>query len=116
LTLLYVITILITGDYQTLYWEEIITMNKTELVNSMADKSGLSKKDAEKALNAFLNVVEDAMVDGDKIALVGFGTFEVRTRAARKGRNPQTKEEITIPESKTPAFKAGKAFKDAVNK
>lgn len=91
-------------------------MNKNELVNSMAQKSSLSKKDVEKALNAFLESVEDALVNGDKVQLVGFGSFEVRERAARKGRNPQTKEEITIEASKAPIFRVGKALKDTVNK
>jgi len=91
-------------------------MNKAELVASMAEKSGMSKKDAEKALNAFIESVEGALIAGDKVQLVGFGSFEVRERAARKGRNPRTKEEITIPASKVPVFKVGKAFKDAVSK
>lgn len=91
-------------------------MNKTDLVNSMAQKSSLSKKDAEKALNAFIESVEGALVSGDKVQLVGFGSFEVRERAARKGRNPQTKEEITIEASKAPIFRVGKALKDTVNK
>ncbi|MGE4282581.1 MAG: HU family DNA-binding protein [Clostridia bacterium] len=91
-------------------------MNKSELVASMAEKSAMSKKDAEKALNAFVESVQDALVNGDKVQLVGFGSFEVRQRAERKGRNPQTKEEITIPASKVPVFKVGKALKDAVGK
>ena len=91
-------------------------MNKSDLVTSIADKSELSKKDAEKALNAFLESVEDALVEGDKVQLVGFGSFEVRQRAARKGRNPQTREEITVPASKAPVFKVGKALKELVNK
>ena len=91
-------------------------MNKTELVAAMADKAGLTKKDAEATLNAFVDVVTEALVKGDKVQLVGFGSFEVRKRAARKGRNPQTKEEIKIPASKAPVFKAGKALKDLVNK
>lgn len=91
-------------------------MNKAELISSMAEKSELSKKDAEKALNAFLESVEDALVKGDKVQLVGFGSFEVRRRAERKGKNPQTKEEITIPATNAPIFKVGKALKDAVNK
>lgn len=91
-------------------------MNKSELVNKMAEKGSLSKKDAEKALNALLESVEEALVNGDKVQLVGFGSFEVRERAARKGRNPQTKEEITIEASKSPIFKVGKALKDSVNK
>lgn len=91
-------------------------MNKAELVASMAEKSQMSKKDAEKALNAFIESVEDALVKGEKVQLVGFGSFEVRQRAERKGRNPQTKEEITIAASRAPIFKVGKALKDAVNK
>jgi DNA-binding protein HU-beta len=90
-------------------------MNKTDLVGDMAQKSELSKKDAEKALNAFIESVEDALTNGDRVQLVGFGSFEVRQRAERKGRNPQTKAEITIPASKTPIFKVGKALKDKVN-
>ncbi len=89
-------------------------MNKTELIAAMAEKAELSKKDAEKALAAFIESVEGALAKNDKVQLVGFGTFEVKTRAARKGRNPRTKQEITIPASKAPAFKAGKAFKDAI--
>ena len=76
----------------------------------------MSKKDAEKAVNAFVDTVEEALTGGDKVSLVGFGTFEVRSRAARKGLNPQTKEEIDIPASRVPAFKAGKALKDSVTK
>ncbi|MBZ4645081.1 MAG: DNA-binding protein HU-beta [Petroclostridium sp.] len=91
-------------------------MNKAELVAAMAEKSEMSKKDAEKALNAFIDSVQDALVKGDKVQLVGFGSFEVRQRAERKGRNPQTKEEITIPASKVPVFKVGKALRDAVSK
>lgn len=91
-------------------------MNKAELVSKMAEKSELTKKEAEAALNAFMKSVEEALVAGDKVQLVGFGSFEVRKRAARKGRNPQTKEEIKIPASKAPVFKAGKALKDLVNK
>lgn len=90
-------------------------MNKAELIASVAGISGLSKKDAEKAINAFTKSVEDALKKGDKVQLVGFGTFEVRERAARKGRNPQTNQEIIIPASKVPAFKVGKALKDAIN-
>jgi len=89
-------------------------MNKTELIAAIAEKAELSKKDAEKALVAFIESVEGALAKNDKVQLVGFGTFEVKTRAARKGRNPRTKQEITIPASKAPAFKAGKAFKDAI--
>ncbi|WP_010247217.1 HU family DNA-binding protein [Acetivibrio cellulolyticus] len=91
-------------------------MNKTELVNSIASKSGLNKKNSEAALNALISSVEETLEKGDKVVLVGFGTFEVRNRAARKGRNPQTKKEITIPASKAPVFKAGKGLKDIINK
>ncbi len=91
-------------------------MNKTELVAAIAEKANLSKKDAEKAIAAFTDTVTDALKAGDKIQLVGFGTFEVRERAARTGINPQTKQTITIAASKNPVFKAGKAFKDAVAK
>ena len=90
-------------------------MNKSDLVAAMAAKTGDTKKSAEETLNAFIDVVTDALVKGDKVQLVGFGSFEVRKRAARKGRNPQTKEEIKIPASKAPVFKAGKALKDLVN-
>ena len=90
-------------------------MNKTELIAAIAAKTGETKKDAEATLNAFVNVVSETLAKGDKVQLVGFGSFEVRKRAARKGRNPQTKEEIKIPASKAPVFKAGKALKDAVN-
>ncbi len=91
-------------------------MNKVELVAAVAEKANLTKKDAEKALAAVLDTIVDAVADGDKVALVGFGTFETRERAARTGRNPRTNETITIAASKQPAFKAGKAFKDAVAK
>ena len=90
-------------------------MNKSDLVAAMAAKTGDTKKSAEETLNAFVDVVTEALVKGDKVQLVGFGSFEVRKRAARKGRNPQTKEEIKIPASKAPVFKAGKALKDLVN-
>ncbi|MDA8213259.1 MAG: HU family DNA-binding protein [Clostridia bacterium] len=89
-------------------------MNKSELVSSVAEKSELTKKDAEKAVNAVFASIEEALSKGDKVQLVGFGTFEVRERAARKGRNPQTGAEIEIAAAKIPAFKAGKALKDAV--
>ena len=89
-------------------------MNKTDLVNSIASKTGLSKKNSEAALNAVISSIEEALESGDKVVLVGFGTFEVRNRAERKGRNPQTKEEIVIPASKAPVFKAGKGLKDKV--
>ena len=91
-------------------------MNKSDLIADIAAKTGSTKKDAEATLNAFVDVVTDSLVKGDKVQLVGFGSFEVRKRAARKGRNPQTKEEIKIPASKAPVFKAGKALKDLVNK
>ena len=91
-------------------------MNKSEIIAAMAEKSGLSKKDSEKALGAFMDTVVDALKEGDKVALVGFGTFDVRERAARTGLNPRTKEPIEIAASKAPAFKAGKAFKDELNK
>ena len=91
-------------------------MNKSDLVAAIAAKTGETKKGAEDSLNAFVSVVTEALAKGDKVQLVGFGSFEVRKRAARKGRNPQTKEEIKIPASKAPVFKAGKAFKDLVNK
>ena len=89
-------------------------MNKTELIAAIADKAGLSKKDAEAAVKAFVDVVSDAMKNGDKVQLVGFGTFEVSERSARTGRNPQTGETIEIAASRTPRFKAGKALKDLV--
>ena len=90
-------------------------MNKTELVAAMAEKAQLSKKDAEAALKAFTEVVTEELKKGEKIQLVGFGTFEVSERAARTGRNPQTGAEMTIAASKAPKFKAGKALKDSVN-
>ena len=91
-------------------------MNKAELIAKIAEESKLTKKAAETALDAFMTTVEGALKNGEKVQLVGFGTFEVRQRAARKGRNPQTKEEIKIPASKAPVFKAGKALKELVNK
>ena len=91
-------------------------MNKSDLIAAIAAKTGETKKDAEATLNAFIDVVTEALVKGEKVQLVGFGSFEVRKRAARKGRNPQTKEEIKIPASKAPVFKAGKALKELVNK
>jgi DNA-binding protein HU-beta len=90
-------------------------MNKTELIYAISEKSGLNKKSSEIALNATLSVIEDELKDGGKVVLVGFGTFEVRERAARKGRNPQTSQEIQIPASKAPVFKAGKSLKDIIN-
>lgn len=92
-----------------------IIMNKKELVVAMAEKSEMSKKDVEKALQAFTDVVSEQLQKGEKIQLVGFGTFEVSERAARTGRNPKSGEEMTIPASKAPKFKAGKALKDLVN-
>lgn len=91
-------------------------MNKSELVEMLAKKSGASKKDSEAVLNAFTETVTNALKKGDKIQLVGFGTFEVSKRAARKGRNPQTGAEIKIAAAKLPKFKPGKALKDALNK
>ena len=90
-------------------------MNKTELIAAVAEKAELSKKDAEKAVKAFTDVVSEELVNGGKIQLVGFGTFEVRNREARTGKNPRTGEAIQIAASKVPAFKAGKALKDVVN-
>jgi DNA-binding protein HU-beta len=91
-------------------------VNKAELITSIADKSKLTKKDAEAALKAFIESVEEALENGEKVQLVGFGTFETRERAAREGRNPRTKETIQIPASVVPVFKAGKEFKEKVNK
>ena len=90
-------------------------MNKTELVAAMAEQTNLSKKDAEAALKAFIDVVSEELKKGEKFQLVGFGTFEVSERAAREGRNPQTGETMEIKASKTPKFKAGKALKDMMN-
>ena len=90
-------------------------MNKTELVAAIADEAGLSKKDAEKALKAFTDVVTEELKKGEKVQLVGFGTFEVSERAAREGRNPQTGAAMKIAASKAPKFKAGKALKDSIN-
>ena len=89
-------------------------MNKNEFVAAIAEKSGLTKKDAEAALNAYTAVVTDALKAGDSVQLIGFGTFEVRERAARQGRNPHTGETIEIAAAKVPAFKPGKALKDAI--
>lgn len=91
-------------------------MNKTDLIAAVAEKAELSKKDADKAVSAVMDAVIDALAAGDKVQLVGFGTFEVRERGARKGHNPRTGEELVIAASKLPVFKAGKAFKDAVVK
>ncbi|HHV59244.1 MAG TPA: HU family DNA-binding protein [Clostridiaceae bacterium] len=90
-------------------------MNKTDLISAIAAKSGMSKKSSEIALNAVIESIQDALKAGEKVTLVGFGTFEVRKRAERKGRNPQTKEIITIPASFAPVFKAGKGLKEKVN-
>ena len=91
-------------------------MNKAELVAAVAAKTGETKKAAESTVNAFVEVITEELAKGEKIQLVGFGSFEVRKRAARKGRNPQTKEEIKIPASKAPVFRAGKQLKELVNK
>jgi Bacterial nucleoid DNA-binding protein len=90
-------------------------MNKTELISAISEKAGLSKKDAEASVKAFVDVISEALVKGDKIQLVGFGTFEVAERAAREGRNPKSGEPMQIAASKSPKFKAGKALKDLVN-
>ena len=91
-------------------------MKKAELISAIAAKSGLSKKDSEKALTATFEAIQQALVSGEKVQLVGFGIFDVKDRAARTGRNPKTKEVIQIPATRTPQFKAGKALKDAVAK
>ena len=91
-------------------------MNKAELIAAIAAETGETKKSAEGTLNAFIDVVTKSLKKGEKVQLVGFGSFEVRNRAARKGRNPQTKEEIKIPASKAPVFRAGKQLKELVNK
>ena len=90
-------------------------MNKTELIAAVAEQAELSKKDAEKALKAFTDVIAAELVKGEKVQLVGFGTFEVSERAAREGRNPRSGEVMNIPASRTPKFKAGKALKDLIN-
>lgn len=89
-------------------------MNKTELINKVAELSDLTKKDASKAVDAVFQSISDALAEGDKVQLIGFGNFEVRERAARKGRNPQTGQEIEIAASKVPAFKPGKALKEGI--
>lgn len=91
-------------------------MTKMELISMVASKSELSKKDSEKAVNAFIESIVDTLVKGDKIQLIGFGTFEVRDRAAREGKNPLTGEKLSIPATKAPAFKAGKLLKEVVAK
>ena len=90
-------------------------MNKTELIAEVSKKTGMSKKDAERAVNAAVDAITEALVSGDKVQLVGFGSFETKQREARMGRNPKTKEPIEIPASKVPVFKAGKALKDEVS-
>ena len=96
--------------------EVILTMNKAELTAAIVKKTGFSKKDAEKALAAVTDVITEALAEGDKVQIVGFGGFEVRTRPGRVARNPRTGEQIEIEASKAPVFKAGKALKDSVNK
>ena len=91
-------------------------MNKAELINAVAEKASLSKKDTEAAVNATVDAITAALADGEKVQLVGFGAFEIKTRKARTGRNPKSGKEIKIPASKVPVFKAGKALKDAVAK
>ena len=91
-------------------------MKKTELIAAVAEKAGLQKKDADKAISAITSVIMEAVAAGDRVQIIGFGTFEVRTRCARKGRNPRTKEPIDIPASKLPVFKAGRSFKEIVEK
>ncbi len=91
-------------------------MNKAELVSAVAEKTGMSKKDSEKAVNAAFDTITEALASGDKVQLVGFGAFEVKERGARIGRNPKTKEEIEIPASRVASFKVGKALKEAVTK
>jgi DNA-binding protein HU-beta len=91
-------------------------MTKAELISAVAEKSDLTKKDSEKAVSSIIDVITEALVGGDKVSLVGFGTFEVKDRSARNGINPRTKEPMPIPASKLPAFKAGKALKEAVAK
>lgn len=91
-------------------------MNKSEFIQAMAEKSGLTVKDATAALNATLEVIQESLQKGESVSFVGFGTFEVKKRAARTGRNPQTKQPVEIPASKAPSFKAGKPLKEAVNR
>jgi DNA-binding protein HU-beta len=94
---------------------EVLTMTKAELISAVAEKVGISKKDSDKAVSAVIDVITETLVKGDKVSLVGFGTFEVKSRSARKGINPRTKETMQIAASKLPAFKAGKALKEAVS-
>ncbi|NPV71085.1 MAG: HU family DNA-binding protein [Firmicutes bacterium] len=89
-------------------------MNKAELVSAVAEKTGITKKDTEKVINSTVDAIQEALSKNDKVSLVGFGTFEVRQRAARKGRNPKTGEEISIEATKVPVFRAGKALKDTI--
>ncbi|MDR2655337.1 MAG: HU family DNA-binding protein [Oscillospiraceae bacterium] len=91
-------------------------MTKTELIGAVANKTGMTKKDSDKAVNSVLEAISEALAKGEKVTLVGFGNFEVRSRAARKGHNPRTKDVIDIPASTLPVFKAGKSLKDAVTK
>lgn len=91
-------------------------MNKADLINVVAEKAGLSKKDTERTISATIEAITEALSKDDKVQLVGFGSFEVKKRASRSGRNPKTRESIVIPASKSPVFKAGKAFKDAIDK
>ena len=91
-------------------------MNKAELIAAVAEKTGLSKKDTEKAVNAAFDTIVDTLVSGEKVQMVGFGVFDIKVRGERVGRNPKTREEIKIPASKVPVFKAGKAMKDAIAK
>jgi len=107
---------LICGNVAYPLFKEVTKVNKSDLISSMAEKSKLTKKDAEAALKSFIESVEETLEKGEKVQLVGFGTFETRLRAARVGRNPRTKEEINIPESTVPVFKAGKEFKEKVSK
>ena len=107
---------MLTACICVMIFKEDLTMNKAELVAAVADKTNSTKKDAESAINAFLETVEKALVKGEKVQLIGFGTFETRKRKARQGRNPRKPDEIIkIPASKAPVFKAGKALKDAIN-
>ena len=91
-------------------------MNKAELISAVSEKTGLSKKDSEKAINATFDTIGESLEEGEKVQLVGFGVFDIKERAARIGRNPKTKQEIEIPASRVPTFKAGKALKDSVDK
>lgn len=93
-----------------------MALHKIDLVNTVAEATGMTKKDSDVAVDAIMNSIKDSLVKGESVALTGFGKFEVRDRAARKGRNPQTGEEIDIPATKVPAFKAGKLLREAVNK